>query len=152
MNNSLRISILNRDNYTCQYCGRRPPSITLHIEHVISRHDGGSDHPSNLVASCTDCNYGKSKRSLIVTDLQTDSDVCFLNFQTSGVIHTASPDHDPPVIEPDIEVKLRAVQIADDTAFYREFLDPVGLRHLEELAEMDYEFEGWQLRTVGDGE
>lgn len=69
MKNSLRISILTRDNFTCQYCGRRVPKVELHVEHMISRYDGGSDHPSNLVAACTDCNYGKGKRSLIVEEL-----------------------------------------------------------------------------------
>lgn len=69
MKNSLRMSILTRDHYTCQYCGRRAPEVKLHVEHVISRHDGGADHPSNLVAACTDCNYGKGKRSLIVEEL-----------------------------------------------------------------------------------
>ncbi len=69
MKNSLRISILTRDNYTCQYCGRRAPQVELHVEHIISRYDGGPDHPSNLVAACTDCNYGKGKRSLIIEEL-----------------------------------------------------------------------------------
>lgn len=70
MKPSLRISILTRDRYTCQYCGRKAPDVILHVEHVRSRRDGGSDHPSNLVAACRDCNLGKGRKSLIVTDLR----------------------------------------------------------------------------------
>ena len=67
--NSLRVSIFTRDAYTCAYCGRRPPQVVLHVEHMISVHDGGSNHPSNLVTSCSDCNHGKHRRSLLITEL-----------------------------------------------------------------------------------
>lgn len=68
MKKSLRISILARDNFTCQYCGRRAPDVELHVDHIISRYDGGSNHPSNLAAACRDCNLGKSKRSLLIKE------------------------------------------------------------------------------------
>lgn len=63
---SLRISILSRDQFTCQYCGKRAPMVELHVDHIRSLSDGGSDHPANLVTSCIPCNLGKSSRSLIV--------------------------------------------------------------------------------------
>jgi ribosomal protein L37E len=67
--NALRVSIFTRDHFTCQYCGRRAPTVALHVEHLISVFDGGSNHPANLATSCADCNYGKGKRSLIVEEL-----------------------------------------------------------------------------------
>lgn len=49
--------ILRRDNYTCQYCGRRPRILT--IDHVIPRHQGGLHSWENLVAACMACNRRK---------------------------------------------------------------------------------------------
>lgn len=54
----LRFEILKRDGFACKYCHRDKVIIT--VDHVIPRALGGTDHPSNLVASCDDCNAGKS--------------------------------------------------------------------------------------------
>jgi 5-methylcytosine-specific restriction endonuclease McrA len=60
----LRFRILERDGFRCRYCGRGTPEVTLHVDHVQSVADGGTDDESNLVASCRDCNLGKGRRSL----------------------------------------------------------------------------------------
>ena len=44
--------VLERDKYTCVYCGEPANEV----DHVIPRHLNGSDAPSNLVASCRRCN------------------------------------------------------------------------------------------------
>lgn len=54
----LRFEILKRDGFACRYCHRDKVIIT--VDHVIPRALGGTDHPSNLVASCDDCNAGKT--------------------------------------------------------------------------------------------
>jgi 5-methylcytosine-specific restriction endonuclease McrA len=59
-----RFQVLNRDGFTCQYCGRRPPVVKLHVDHVVPVSKGGKNHISNLVTSCQDCNLGKSNRYL----------------------------------------------------------------------------------------
>jgi len=59
-----RFEIFKRDEFTCQYCGRRPPNVTLEVDHVIPRAEGGGDNQANLVTSCFDCNRGKGARSL----------------------------------------------------------------------------------------
>lgn len=57
----LRFSILLRDKFTCQYCGRTPQqNIILHVDHIIPKSKGGEDIKENLVASCEDCNLGKA--------------------------------------------------------------------------------------------
>lgn len=56
----LRFEIFKRDRFTCQYCGRTAPEVTLHVDHVTPRARGGSDDPSNLRTSCSDCNIAKS--------------------------------------------------------------------------------------------
>lgn len=55
-----RIQILERDNYTCVYCGRRPPEVVLELDHVLPRSRGGSGRSENLATACRDCNQGKA--------------------------------------------------------------------------------------------
>lgn len=56
----LRYEILRRDSYTCRYCGASAPGTLLRVDHVTPVALGGTDQPSNLVASCEPCNSGKS--------------------------------------------------------------------------------------------
>lgn len=56
---SVRFDVFKRDNFTCAYCGRRPPEITLEVDHIIPLAEGGTDDPENLTTSCWDCNRGK---------------------------------------------------------------------------------------------
>jgi hypothetical protein len=44
--------VMVRDNWTCVYCGKPANQV----DHVIPQVHGGSDLPSNLVASCASCN------------------------------------------------------------------------------------------------
>jgi len=57
---ALRWQILERDSFTCQYCGQHAPDVKLEVDHVIPREDGGSDSPANLKTSCYACNRGRS--------------------------------------------------------------------------------------------
>ena len=59
-----RFEVFKRDAFTCQYCGRTPPAVILHADHVIAVANGGCDDIANLVTSCADCNLGKSDRPL----------------------------------------------------------------------------------------
>lgn len=44
--------VLERDHWTCVYCGK----AANQVDHVIPKNNGGSDLPSNLVAACANCN------------------------------------------------------------------------------------------------
>ena len=59
---SLRFSVFERDKYTCQYCGLKPPEIVLQIDHVYPVALGGRNKIDNLLTSCRDCNIGKGAR------------------------------------------------------------------------------------------
>lgn len=59
-----RFEVFKRDKFTCQYCGRTPPTVVLHCDHVVAVANGGDNDPNNLVTSCFDCNLGKSDRPL----------------------------------------------------------------------------------------
>lgn len=41
--------VLNRDNYTCQYCKGKHKDSKLEVHHIIFRSQGGSDEDSNLM-------------------------------------------------------------------------------------------------------
>ena len=53
-----RVEVFNRDQYTCQYCGKETHQLTL--DHVIPRYLGGEHTWGNLVSACTSCNRRKA--------------------------------------------------------------------------------------------
>ena len=53
--------VLHRDNYTCQYCGKKTRTLT--IDHVIPRYRGGPHTWENLVAACPSCNHAKGDKT-----------------------------------------------------------------------------------------
>ncbi len=58
----LRFSILMRDGFTCQSCGRSPTTergVKLHVDHIIPWSKGGETEEKNLEAKCQRCNLGK---------------------------------------------------------------------------------------------
>lgn len=82
---ALRAFVFTRDGFTCQECGIRPDVLPtsydgvdavtvrkvrrdksavacLVIDHVLSRMNGGTHHPSNLRTLCDPCNSAKAGR------------------------------------------------------------------------------------------
>jgi hypothetical protein len=64
MRPSVRFDVFKRDGFTCGYCGRTPPTVTLEVDHIIPVAEGGTDDPENLVTACWDCNRGKGATPL----------------------------------------------------------------------------------------
>ncbi len=58
---SLRVRALRNGGHFCRYCGRKPPAVILHVDHIKPR----SKFPElelvleNLQVLCADCNEGK---------------------------------------------------------------------------------------------
>ncbi|HYO96847.1 MAG TPA: HNH endonuclease [Polyangiaceae bacterium] len=58
-----RRNLMIRDQFQCQYCGRRPSQRDLNVDHVLPRSRGGLDSWENLVVSCRVCNLRKGRRT-----------------------------------------------------------------------------------------
>jgi len=62
-----RFRILNRDEFTCIYCGESSieDGSKLHVDHIYPKSKGGTDTAGNLVTSCILCNLSKQDLVLI---------------------------------------------------------------------------------------
>lgn len=69
----LRFEVFNRDEFTCQYCGRKTPEVILELEHVIPISKGGTDEIDNLITSCFECNRGKG--ASLLDNILKDKDI-----------------------------------------------------------------------------
>jgi 5-methylcytosine-specific restriction endonuclease McrA len=58
-----RRNLFRRDHNTCQYCGGRPGTSELSIDHVVPRAQGGRSSWRNCVLACTECNHRKGGRT-----------------------------------------------------------------------------------------
>lgn len=38
-----RFEVFKRDGFRCMYCGRTPPTVLLHVDHIIAVSNGGSN-------------------------------------------------------------------------------------------------------------
>lgn len=59
-----RRTIYKRDGNTCMYCGGRPGTEELTIDHVLPRSKGGLTTWENCVLACVDCNSIKADKLL----------------------------------------------------------------------------------------
>lgn len=55
-NDDFRLMILERDRFTCRYCGEYGDTI----DHIVPRAKGGHTTPVNCVCSCYACNQSKA--------------------------------------------------------------------------------------------
>ena len=62
---SRREAVLNRDNYTCQCCGKK--HVRLEVHHIIFRSMGGTDDEKNLITLCEKCHKAVHNGILVLT-------------------------------------------------------------------------------------
>jgi len=61
----IRLSVLARDGWQCQYCGTHLDKTNAQVDHIESRVSGGSVfNQSNLLAACKQCNQRKGAKPL----------------------------------------------------------------------------------------
>ncbi|WP_373446969.1 HNH endonuclease [Saccharibacillus sp. O23] len=73
-NRSFRRYILERDHYTCHFCGEYGDTI----DHLLPRAKGGHTTPLNCVCACMLCNQNKADRDLdeFMEDAESLEDFC----------------------------------------------------------------------------
>jgi len=64
LSDATRFDVLERDGFTCQYCGKSAPEVVLEVDHITPVARGGTNEIDNLIAACEQCNGGKSARQL----------------------------------------------------------------------------------------
>ena len=60
----IRYKVFHRDKFTCQYCGRTPPEVTLEIGYKIPKSEGEDEDISNLVTVCHKCNINNKGKKI----------------------------------------------------------------------------------------
>jgi 5-methylcytosine-specific restriction endonuclease McrA len=58
-----RRRLWQRDNFQCMYCGKKPGSEELTVDHVLPRSQGGLTTWENCVLACVKCNTKKANRT-----------------------------------------------------------------------------------------
>jgi 5-methylcytosine-specific restriction endonuclease McrA len=81
-NDKIRPRILQRDNYTCFYCGQYGDTV----DHLIPRRLEGDDSDSNLVCACRKCNFAKGGR-FFVSRRTPPTPISFSNRQNTSIAH-----------------------------------------------------------------
>lgn len=56
-------SMMSRDDFTCQYCGKNIPERLITIDHIVPESKGGRSNWANCVSCCSPCNNKKSNRT-----------------------------------------------------------------------------------------
>lgn len=69
----MRFDVLNRDNFTCQYCGKSAPEVKLEVDHIKPVVNGGKNKMKNLITSCEACNRGKHSKEIKALDKKTNT-------------------------------------------------------------------------------
>lgn len=59
-NKEFRTLILERDQYTCRFCGQYGDTI----DHMLPRAKGGHTTPDNCVCACSECNQSKADKDI----------------------------------------------------------------------------------------
>ena len=60
----VRLEVLDRDAWTCRYCGCQDRT-RMEVDHVVPVAEGGTDDTGNLVASCKSCNRSKGAKPVL---------------------------------------------------------------------------------------
>lgn len=107
---SRRREVYQRDEYTCQNCGRKgghSGSVELHAHHIVPKSSGGTHSKSNLTTMCSEChNAIHNDAEAPTTQGRLDTEGEIIDYQNlwelsnsvvdslfeEGSLHVATPD------------------------------------------------------------
>lgn len=80
---SVIAAVRDRAQDRCEYCQMHQSlqGATFHAEHIVPRHQGGTDDLLNLAWACPSCNLHKSSR-IAAFDAETSASVPLFNPRT----------------------------------------------------------------------
>lgn len=58
-----RGSLLKRDRFVCQYCGKQFPGSQLTVDHIVPKSRGGKTEWLNCATACNKCNSKKDDKT-----------------------------------------------------------------------------------------
>ena len=70
ISSDIRQAVFERDNHTCQYCGRCGEGVEFEIDHIIPLSRGGNNDIRNLITACKECKRAKHNRLLNADELR----------------------------------------------------------------------------------
>lgn len=91
-----RNNVFLRDNYTCQYCGKKPPHSHLTMDHVKPVVHGGPKTWENIVTACRPCNVKKGGRTPDEANMKlrkVPRQPIWLPFMGLNIDFTSSPEY-----------------------------------------------------------
>jgi 5-methylcytosine-specific restriction endonuclease McrA len=62
--------VLERDNYTCQYCGFKGESNYMDVHHIIKVRESGPSLPENMITLCRKCHNNADRGYISIEFLQ----------------------------------------------------------------------------------
>ncbi len=80
----LRMQILERDKYTCQYCKHKPRYP--HIHHIIPKIYGGIDSLDNLITLCSSCHITEDYKIKAHFDIKRRSHTSCNKCESNNII------------------------------------------------------------------
>jgi len=86
-----RFAVFKRDNFACQYCGRRPPDTMLVVDYLTPVSEGGTDDSDNLITACEACNQGSGYMEPLLDSKEREKAQEALE-QTARMIHLIAVD------------------------------------------------------------
>lgn len=109
---NVRFNVLRRDNFTCRYCGKGSPEVTLHLDHVIPHSKGGEDNEANLVTACERCNFGKGASVDVVPPVQRPAEQ-----STGGLVGMFGHTYVPSETGPNLKYQFFVIRRVSETRF-----------------------------------
>ncbi len=90
----VRKTVYERDNYTCQYCLKKFEQSQLTIEHIVAVSKGGVDNIINYMTACRSCNSSKRDNPLNKF-IENKWDITIEGLPIHGDIIMDTPELDP---------------------------------------------------------